>query len=261
VGAKRPTLRRLLPGVDRLCTTDIHSAEKDRLAKWHQQYGHNTLLGPPLAEDEGKLCVVLDMDETLLHSQLFQEQYPIHEQWPLERKPDFKLNMFKKEGYNIAHVHKRNGVDHFLQQCSEHFEVIVFTAAHPIYARPVLDIIDKHGTLIKKRLYRDSTTPYGGLQYTKNIALLGRDMKRCLLIDDDPGVMLPQPDNAFPIKRWIDDDTDTELQTAFDLLMQMKELDDVRPFLRDQIDFRNRFDSDIRFAEESEEDRVKFTYT
>lgn len=37
---------------------------------------------------------------------------------------------------------------------SQIFELVIFTAADPQYADPILDAIDKYG-LIGKRLYRD----------------------------------------------------------------------------------------------------------
>jgi TFIIF-interacting CTD phosphatase-like protein len=71
----------------------------------------------------------------------------------------------------------------------------------------------------------------------KDVGMFGRDMRRTLLIDNNPYAMLPQPDNAFPILSWFDDD-DRELDTVFELLMKMKSMRDVRPLLKKQFSYR-----------------------
>lgn len=229
-----------------------------RLRKHQQTYGKHTLLGPPLVEDEGKLCLVLDMDETLLHSEFMSE----HEFRQAEKRkrvrgrtPDFSVRLDCGEGSEIVQVHKRAGVDKFLARCAKHFEVIVFTAALPIYAKPVLDVLDKKG-IIKHRFYRGSTVSYMGENFVKDVGMFGRDMRRTLLIDNNPHAMLPQPDNAFPILSWFDDDNDTELEKTFALLMKMKKMKDIRPFLKKQFNFREQmgFLDDDESSEFSDDD-------
>ena len=56
-------------------------------------------------------------------------------------------------------VFKRPGLDKFLNCMAKAFEVVVFTAAIPQYAQPVLNRIDPRGR-IAWRLFRDSTCVY-----------------------------------------------------------------------------------------------------
>ena len=56
-------------------------------------------------------------------------------------------------------VFKRPGLDKFLRDLAKDFEVVVFTAAVPLYAKPVLDLTDKQG-YITHRLYRSSTVTF-----------------------------------------------------------------------------------------------------
>lgn len=56
----------------------------------------------------------------------------------------------------ILKVNKRPGLDPFLEALARDYNTIVFTAAMPDYAGPVLDYIDPKGTLFHRRLYRSS---------------------------------------------------------------------------------------------------------
>lgn len=77
-------------------------------------------------------------------------------------------------------MNKRPGLDPFLEALARDYNTIVFTAAMPDYAGPVLDYIDPKGTLFHRRLYRSScrqvrgvsavvvSRPQAGWQVTKN---------------------------------------------------------------------------------------------
>lgn len=56
----------------------------------------------------------------------------------------------------VLQVNKRPGLDPFLEALARDYNTIVFTAAMPDYAGPVLDYIDPKGTLFHQRLYRSS---------------------------------------------------------------------------------------------------------
>lgn len=47
------------------------------------------------------------------------------------------------------YVRKRPHLDHFLDEVSELFEVVVFTASHRAYADKLLDILDPDGRLFQ----------------------------------------------------------------------------------------------------------------
>jgi len=206
-----------------------------------------TLMSPPRVrrllpqqsdEDSGKLTVVLDMDETLIHS-IFRTGCNNYRQDELRQeidagKHDFSVDLGDDE---MAFVHKRPGVEKFLKDLSEHFETVVFTAALPVYAKPVVETIDKGG-FVKHGLFREATVTYKGQSFVKDLSILGRDMSRVVLIDNNPLAMLASPDNAMPIVSWYDDANDKELEKALTILHQMKDLKDVRPYLKKKFGFR-----------------------
>jgi len=196
------------------------------------------LLPQPTEGSEQKLTVVLDMDETLIHS-IFRTGCNNFRQDELRReieqgKHDFAVDLGDDE---IAFVHKRPGVEKFLKDLSKHFEVVVFTAALPVYAKPVIETIDKSGA-VHHSLYRDGTVTYKGQQFVKDLSILGRDLSRVVLIDNNPLAMLASPDNAMPIMSWYDDPNDKELEKALAILLQMKDLKDIRPYLKKKFNFR-----------------------
>ena len=77
---------------------------------------------------------------------------------------------------------KRFGLDAFLFEMSQLFEIIVFTASQKQYADKVVAQIDQ-----KKRisyvLNRDHCIIINKAYYLKNLKIMGRDMKQIILVD------------------------------------------------------------------------------
>ncbi len=77
---------------------------------------------------------------------------------------------------------KRFGLDAFLFEMSQLYEIIVFTASQKQYADKVVAQIDpKHR--ISYVLNRDHCIIINKLYYLKNLKILGRDIKQTILID------------------------------------------------------------------------------
>lgn len=201
------------------------------------------ILPPQSPENKGRLCVVLDMDETLIHSQFnsSNEYRQEEERQEAKTKHDFQVNIGVGENGEdeVASVYIRPGLAKFIEKGAMLFELVIFTAALPIYAKPVLDKIDPNGRF-SFRLYRDSTVTYRGQPFVKDLNVLGRDMRRIVLLDNNPYAMLASPDNAMPILSFYDDPTDRELEKALALLTEMKNLDDIRPYLKKRFKFRQQ---------------------
>jgi CTD small phosphatase-like protein 2 len=62
-----------------------------------------------------------------------------------------------------------------IKNISQHFDVIIFTAANQCYADPILDYIDPN-KYIKHRLYRDSCTLINNQFFVKDLRILGRKL-------------------------------------------------------------------------------------
>lgn len=162
-----------------------------------------------------RICLVLDLDETLVHSSFT----PIP-------GADYEIPLNMHGEVHTVYVKKRPGVDHFLRQASEWYEIVVFTASLALYANPVMDLLDPH-KLVQMRLYREHCVLVGGC-YVKDIAKLGRDLRRTFIIDNSPLSYVLQPENAIPISAFFTDDNDRELEKTLAILEQARHLKDVR---------------------------------
>jgi RNA polymerase II subunit A small phosphatase-like protein len=176
--------------------TDIHEREMPE---------SQGLLGPRDSSDIGRKCLVLDLDETLVHSS-FQ---PV--------TCSFSVPIVLEGIQHEVYVMKRPFVDEFLAECAKTFELVIFTASLSEYANPVIDKLDTVG-LIKHRLFRDSCVLHEGQAYVKDLSRLGRKLKDCIIIDNSPLSYLLDPQNAIGCTTWFGNPTDTELRDLLPVL-------------------------------------------
>jgi len=172
-----------------------------------QNKNQKFLMAPMAPEMKGRKTLVLDLDETLVHSSF----RPVP-------GPDFIISIELDGVTHRVYVQKRPGVDHFLEEMGSKFEVVVFTASLDKYANPVLDILDPKG-FIKIRLFREACVQHYG-NYVKDLSLLGRRLEDTLIIDNSPFSYMFQPDNAIPITSWFNDKTDRELYDLVPFLLE-----------------------------------------
>lgn len=177
------------------------------------------LLGPVLAEHKGRKCLVLDLDETLVHSS-FQ---------PIDCSFSIPIELDGTQ-YGV-YVLKRPFVDEFIAECAKYYELVIFTASLSEYANPVIDTLDKNG-LIKHRLFRESCVFHEEQVYVKDLSRLGRDLKECIIIDNSPLSYLFHPSNAIGCTSWFGDKQDTELRDLLPVLKgKLLKVEDVRSML------------------------------
>ena len=74
----------------------------------------------------------------------------------------------------------------------------------------------------------------------KNLAYLGRDMKRTVLVDNNFLAMVASPDNCMPIIDFFGDKSDDELKHTLIILRYLQTLPDIRQFLVDTFGVRER---------------------
>jgi len=176
------------------------------------------------------VTLVLDLDETLVHSQMEPRN-----------DADFVFDVQLCGVTSTVYVKARPRMAEFLDYASERFEVVIFTASHRAYAETLLDKIDPRRTRIQHRLYRDACATVDGL-YLKDLDVLGRDLSKVAIVDNTPYVFGFQPDNAIPIESWYDDPQDRELDELQPLLDRMRNARDVRPLLVEAFGMRRRIE-------------------
>ncbi|GAX80610.1 hypothetical protein CEUSTIGMA_g8045.t1 [Chlamydomonas eustigma] len=180
---------------------------------------------PALLPKQTRQCklktLVLDLDETLVHSSLEQSS-----------TSDFSFDVRFNNQDHVIHVKKRPHLHLFMETVAKLFEVVVFTASQKVYAEKLLNVIDPKRNLIKFRVYRDSCVMVDG-NYLKDLTCLGRDLKSTFIVDNSPQAFGFQPDNGIPIESWYDDEQDDELlkMLPFLKLLSGEDVEDVRPLI------------------------------
>lgn len=146
---------------------------------------------PAATRKDRGLIVVLDLDETLVHS----------------LPPDHQV------------VVERPHVREFLRRAAEAFvEVAVFTAGTREYAEPILDRLDPERAVFGRRFYRDACSlvvadgdAAEGI-VAKDLRLLGlspeETERRVRLVDNTPSAYALQPMCGVPIKSFMGEDAD-----------------------------------------------------
>uniref|UniRef100_A0A8U7MTW8 protein-serine/threonine phosphatase n=5 Tax=Passeriformes TaxID=9126 RepID=A0A8U7MTW8_CORMO len=172
-------------------------------------------------QDASKLCVVIDLDETLVHSSF----KPVN-------NADFIIPVEIDGIMHQVYVLKRPHVDEFLQRMGELFECVLFTASLAKYADPVADLLDKWGAF-RARLFRESCVFHRG-NYVKDLSRLGRDLRRIIIVDNSPASYIFHPDNAVPVASWFDNMADTELLDLLPFFERLSKVEDVYAVLKKQ---------------------------
>jgi hypothetical protein len=126
----------------------------------------------------------------------------------------------------------RPGLKEFLEAVGEFADVVLFTAGLAGYAAPMLAALDPASTRLPVRLFRPSTVTVGGTACVKDLAVLGRDLGRTVLVDNSPFSFLAQPYCGLPAAPFDGCGHDSHLlDTVLPLLRQLAAGGDVRPAL------------------------------
>ncbi|XP_012941774.1 carboxy-terminal domain RNA polymerase II polypeptide A small phosphatase 1 isoform X1 [Aplysia californica] len=170
-------------------------------------------------QDMNKKCVVIDLDETLVHSSF----KPIN-------NADFIVPVEIDGTVHQVYILKRPHVDEFLQRMGELFECVLFTASLAKYADPVADLLDKWN-VFRCRLFRESCVFHRG-NYVKDLSRLGRDLNQVVIVDNSPASYIFHPENAVGVTSWFDEMNDTELLDLIPFFERLARADNVYSLLK-----------------------------
>ena len=149
-------------------------------------------LPPKKSDDKREYCLVLDLDETLVH--FFEDNFE-------------------------AYVKVRMGAEHFITVLSQYCEIVIFTASTKYYCDIVIDGLDCKN-LIDYKLYRDHTYDYNGIN-VKDLSKLGRDLNKIIIVDNIEENYSFQPNNGLNIIDFEGDENDNELQFLLQDLLEI----------------------------------------
>ncbi|OWZ19707.1 Nuclear LIM factor interactor-interacting protein cleavage-specific form [Phytophthora megakarya] len=169
-------------------------------------------------DDASKKCLVLDLDETLVHSSFRPTT-----------NPDYVIPVEIDGTVHQVYVCLRPGAEEFLIEMAQFYEIVVYTASLSKYADPLLDKLDPE-RVIRYRLFREHCVQYEG-SYVKDLSLLDRDLSQTIFIDNSPMSYIFHPRNAIGCSSFIDDPNDSELESISRFLTKYRDVEDVRDHL------------------------------
>ncbi|EEC51596.1 predicted protein, partial [Phaeodactylum tricornutum CCAP 1055/1] len=122
--------------------------------------------------------------------------------------------------YGWRHA-KRPGVDKFLRELAQYYEIVLYSPSIDGIADPVVTSLDKDGCIMH-RLYREATYYTGGV-HVKDLNRLNRPLNRMVVIDDDPSEVQFNPENLIRVKPYADptDRTDNTLERILPFLVEI----------------------------------------
>ncbi|OMP09626.1 hypothetical protein COLO4_05290 [Corchorus olitorius] len=157
-----------------------------------------------------KLCLVLDIDHTLLNSAKFHEVEPKHEEI-LRKKEEQDREKPKRHLFRFHHMGMwtklRPGIWNFLEKASKLFELHLYTMGNKLYATEMAKVLDPKGVLFAGRVISrgDDGDPFDGderVPRSKDLdGVLGLE-SAVVIIDDSVRVWPHHKLNLIAVERY-----------------------------------------------------------
>ena len=185
-----------------------------------------------LENKSNKKTLILDLDETLIHSDL-----------DLIYKNHIITLYFDSEDDDEKNIPipliLRPGLFDFLNYAKEKFELIIFTASHKNYADKIIDYIEKEKKYFSLRLYREHCIFIKPGLYIKDLRIFkNRDLKNIVLIDNSIFSFAHQLNNGILVTSFYHDDNDYFLYNLKEYLSYcIEDCKDVRIVNKEQFKF------------------------
>ena len=208
--------------------------------------------------EKNKKILILDLDETLVHADFFEE---LDENKIQKNKYDAIISFYTSENQSNANNNNNNNdntdnnttddeskddscekilnkvgiflrpkVKEFLEEISKYFLIGIFTASIPEYADAVINYLDPEEKYIKFKLYRNDCINVQDLVRVKDLKIFGEEnLDRIVLLDNNIYSFSNQLSNGILINSFFDDENDDELSNVRKYLIEyIFPCDDVR---------------------------------
>lgn len=212
-------------------SSTVLASPKDDRPSCEGTTGSSFLLPPQDSVCADRHTLVLDLDETLVHSSYTSEEW-------FPEQGDFECDVHAGDETVHCFVRLRPGVTEFLEKVSGLYEVVLFTAGIEAYGREVLRLLDPDAKFFHHALFRQHCSYYltgpsgctsvqpdvsngsGAFhnighsepgEYVKDLSRLGRPIDRVIIIDNNPKCFMLHPRNAIESTTWRYDRSDNEL--------------------------------------------------
>nr|GFA06841.1 RNA polymerase II C-terminal domain phosphatase-like 3 [Tanacetum cinerariifolium] len=157
---------------------------------------------------ERKLCLVLDLDHTLLNSAKFSEIEPVHDEL-LRKKEEQDRDKPQRHLFRFPHMcmwtKLRPGIWKFLEKASKLFELHLYTMGNKLYATEMAKVLDPKGVLFNGRVISrgDVGDNVDGDPKSKDLeGVLGME-SAVVIIDDSIRVWPHNKLNLIVVERYI----------------------------------------------------------
>ncbi len=135
--------------------------------------------------------------------------------------------------YDSNKIIIRNGLKDFLFSLIPYYELISYTNGDENYSNKIISIIDEKEHFFKYNLHKGNST-FLNEKYYKDFNKLGRNIKKCIIIEDINNNLGRHNDNTILIKSFIKNEKDNILKKLSNILINIvkDDSDDVRKNLK-----------------------------
>ena len=172
---------------------------------------------------EGKKLLLLDLDETLIHSE-FRDSTNYKSLDKMKEKSKCYNRSFSYVENNYRYyfdIYFRPFLFDFLHEIKNYFDLAIFTASSKGYADAIINYIDPKNEFFKFRLYRDACIPIHKYLYIKDLRIIKNyNPKKIILMDNSLYSFINQPSNGMLIYSFYSNHKDNQLINAKNFLIK-----------------------------------------
>ena len=182
--------------------------------------------------DNNKQILFIDLDETLIHSDIYDKK-------PFKIINYDKILKFKFDNlYYYIGINFRKNLKNFLKKVSKYFNLILFTAAYQEYADVIIDYIDPENIFFKKRFYRESCINLNDNINIKDLNIFNDiDLKHSVILDNNIYSFCNNLKNGILINSFFEGEDDDLMNIYYYLDNYIKNSQDVRKVNEDLFGF------------------------
>lgn len=149
--------------------------------------------GPARSSRIPQKTLVLDLDETLIHSLAkggrmssgHMVEVKLSTPMITALTPGGPATALGPQHPILYYVHKRPHCDDFLRKVCKWYKLVVFTASVQEYADPVIDWLEQERKFFQARYYRQHCTFRNGA-YIKDLSSVEPDLSKVMILDNSP---------------------------------------------------------------------------
>jgi Dullard-like phosphatase family protein len=173
--------------------------------------------------DSDKKLLLLDLDETLVHSE-FRDSTNYKSLDKMKENSKCYNRSFSYIDKNYKYyfdIYFRPFLFDFLHEIKNYFDLAIFTASSKGYADTIINYIDPNNELFKFRLYRDACIPIQKFIFIKDLRIIKNyNPMNIILMDNSLYSFINQPSNGMLIYSFYTNHKDNQLMLAKNFLIK-----------------------------------------